>query len=416
MQMLFLLSLSPIPHNTVLLAYIFGGKNSKVTWWQYWIPVTASGSKLFVTLYAASKADDLKEILRGEASPVETLLTVTSVLLLIWVLVVISRAAKRRLRKISQMSDQPVVIKERRPHPCRTAYYCLSSSCGLVVFILALTILVKLTPIFEPLHTLQLPRMNCANITTSSAANLMQMDILLNQMEGNPNLQEAIRAVTGEVSAMMADPLVQERSTLLIEQLEKVMADANFQEQAKQLLEQAKGAVMQMQTMMMDPRLQGQAEMLAKQIQKGMMADGNEEAMEEVMEAVEAIMANPIYQEYTRRLIDQLEAMKANQNFPGLATPIAQFMKTLMADPNFQSHARRIANVLITSQSTDGGSSLAEVGRSGSGVAFLPRSLFKRRPVDSVSRPAASQHLRCPDHSCLALAPKWTSQCARTRA
>merc|ERR1740129_1891812 len=106
----------------------------------------------------------------------------------------------------------------------------------------------------------------------------------------------------------------------------------------------------------MDPRLQGQAEMLAKQIQKGMMADGNEEAMEEVIEAVEAIMANPIYQEYTRRLIDQLEAMKANQNFPGLGTPIAQLMKTLMADPNFQSHARRIANVLMTSQSTDGGS------------------------------------------------------------
>jgi hypothetical protein len=182
MQMLFLLSLSPIPHNTDLLAYIFGGKNSKVTWWQYWIPVTASGSKLFVTLYAASKADDLKEILRGEASPVETLLTVTSVLLLIWVLVVISRAAKRRLRKISQMSEEPVVIKERRLHPCRTAYYCLSSSCGLVTFILALTILVKLTPIFEPLHTLQLPRMNCANITTSSAANIMQMDILLNQV------------------------------------------------------------------------------------------------------------------------------------------------------------------------------------------------------------------------------------------
>merc|ERR1740129_2432689 len=65
-------------------------------------------------------------------------------------------------------------------------------------------------------------------------------------------------------------------------------------------------------------------------------------------------------------------------------------MKTLMADPNFQSHARRIANVLMTSQSTDGGSSLAEVGRSGSGVAFRPRSLFK--PV--ASRPAASQHLR----------------------
>jgi len=105
-------------------------------------------------------------------------------------------------------------------------------------------------------------------------------------------------------------------------------------------------------------------------------------------------MANPIYQEYTRRLIDQLEAMKANQNFPGLATPIAQLMKTLMADPNFQSHARRIANVLMTSQSTDGGSSLAEVGRSGSGVAFLPRSLFKRRPVDAVSRPAEFQHLR----------------------
>merc|ERR1719412_2898857 len=89
-----------------------------------------------------------------------------------------------------------------------------------------------------------------------------QIDILLNQMEGNANLQEAIRAVTGEV--------------------------------------------------------------------KGMMADGNEEAMEEVMEAVEAIMANPIYQEYTRRLIDQLEAMKAHQNFPGLATPVAQLMKTLM--------------------------------------------------------------------------------------
>merc|ERR1740129_2510124 len=108
------------------------------------------------------------------------------------------------------------------------------------------------------------------------------------------------------------------------------------------------------------------------------MASSFTSALEELMEAVEAIMVNPIYQEHTRRLIDQLEAMKANQNFPGLATPIAQLMKTLMADPNFQSHARRIANVLMTSQSTDGGSSLAEVGRSGSGVAFLPRSLFKR--------------------------------------
>merc|ERR1740129_2416084 len=72
----------------------------------------------------------------------------------------------------------------------------------------------------------------------------------------------------------------------------------------------------------------------------------------------------------------------------------------LMADPNFQSHARRIATHLqaisahLTSQSTDGGSSLAEVGRSSSGAAFLPRGLFNRKPVDIASRRAASQHPR----------------------
>merc|ERR1740116_195189 len=91
---------------------------------------------------------------------------------------------------------------------------------------------------------------------------------------------------------------------------------------------------------------------------------------------------------------------EANQNFRGLAARIAQLTKTLMADPNFQSHARRIATHLeaisahLTSQSTDGGSSLAEVGRSSSESAFLPRSFFRRKPVDAASRHAASQHPR----------------------
>jgi len=217
------------------------------------------------------------------------------------------------------------------------------------------------------------------------------MDSLMAQMAGNPQLQEEFGTLTGDVRAMMNDPLVQVQSALLTEQLEKVMVDANVQEQAKQLLEQANGVMTQMQTMT-DPRLQGEAERLAKQLEKVIRANGNEEAME-AMEAMEAIMANPIFDEYTNRLSDQLEAMKTNLNFPGLATPIAQLMKTLIADPNFRSHARRIAadveaiTAHLTSQNTDGGSSLAEVGRSASGVAFFPSSLFTHRPVPAVHSP-----------------------------
>merc|ERR1719411_1293084 len=101
----------------------------------------------------------------------------------------------------------------------------------------------------------------------------------------------------------------------------------------------------QMQTMMTDPLLQGEAERAAEQMVKGMMAEGNGDAME-AMEAMEAIKANPIFEEYMKRLLGQLEGMEANQNFPGLAARIAQLTKTLMADPNFQSHARRIATHL----------------------------------------------------------------------
>merc|ERR1740123_2061811 len=150
---------------------------------------------------------------------------------------------------------------------------------------------------------------------------------------------------------------------------------------------------------MTDPLLQGEVERAAEQMVKGMMAEGNEEAMQ-AMEAMEAIKANPIFSEYTKRLLDQLEGMEASQNFPGLATPIAQLMKTLMGDPNFQSHARRIATHLeaisahLTSQSTDSGSSLAEVGRSSLEAAFLPRSLFKLKPVEIASRRAAEQQPR----------------------
>jgi len=224
-------------------------------------------------------------------------------------------------------------------------------------------------------------------------------DMLLAQMAGDPKLQEGIQAFTGEVSAMMADPLVQVQATLLAEEVEKAMVDPKFQEQAKQLLEQAKGVMTQMQTMMTDPLLQGEAERAAEQMVKGMMAEGNEEAME-AMEAMEAIKANPIFEEYTKRLFEQFEGMEANQNFPGLAARIAQLSKTLMVDPSFQSHARRIATHLeaisahLTSQSTDGGSSLAEVGRSSSESAFLPRSLFRRKPVDIASSRAAEQHPR----------------------
>jgi len=236
-----------------------------------------------------------------------------------------------------------------------------------------------------------------------------QTDILLIQMEaimeGNPKLQEEIRALTGEVRAMMVDPLLQMQATLVAERLAKLKVDANSRKQATQFLEQAKEVMAQMQTMMTDPRLQGVAKRLAKQMEKGMSF----EEVFEAMEAMEAIMAKSRLAEHARRLFKQLEVMRANQNFQSLA---AQLTKTLMADTNFQTHARRIAFHMVairahlTSQKTDGGPmldsfSLAEVNRSSLGVAFAPPSLFTRRPVAVASRPAASQepqsHIRMSD-------------------
>jgi len=226
-----------------------------------------------------------------------------------------------------------------------------------------------------------------------------QNEILLAQMAGDPKLQEGIRGLKEEVSAMMADPLVQAQAARLAEEVEEAMVNPNFQEQAKQLLEQAKGVATQMQAMMTDPRLQSEAERAAEQIMKGITGDRNEEAME-ATEAMEALKANPIFVEYKRRLLDELEGMQANHYLPGLVAPIAQLMTTLVAEPNIQSYARRIATRLegmsaqLTSQSTDGGSSLAEIGRSSSGVAFLPRRHLMRKPLNIASRGTASQHPR----------------------
>merc|ERR1719432_679836 len=131
--------------------------------------------------------------------------------------------------------------------------------------------------------------------------------------------------------------------------------------------------------MMTDPRLQGEAETLAKQIEKKMRANGKPQVAkrEEVMEA---IMTNPILHEPATRLVKQVEAIKANQNFQDQATRIVQLTETLIADANIQRHARRIAAHM---EKMDGGPtadsfSLAEVDRSRSGVAFLPRGLAAR--------------------------------------
>merc|ERR1719464_923994 len=130
---------------------------------------------------------------------------------------------------------------------------------------------------------------------------------------------------------------------------------------------------------MTDLRLQGEARRLAKQIEKSMRANGEPGAAkrEEVMEA---IMTNPMLHEPATHLVKQVEAIKANQNFQDQAARIVQLTETLIADANIQRHARRIA---AHKEKTDGGLaadsfSLAEVDRSRSGVAFLPRGLAAR--------------------------------------
>jgi len=167
-----------------------------------------------------------------------------------------------------------------------------------------------------------------------------QMDTLLAHMVGSPKLQEEIRALTGEVRAMMADPLLQQQATLVSKQLDRMMKDADFQEQVEQV-------VTQMQAMMTDPQLQDEAERLAKQMEKGTRADeklwDHSKTLAQRAEAMEAITHNPRLHEHARRLFKQLEAIEANHNFQDQAMSIAQLMETLMADPNFQRPARRIA-------------------------------------------------------------------------
>merc|ERR1719182_247710 len=179
----------------------------------------------------------------------------------------------------------------------------------------------------------------------------------------DPSAQELARFLTqdadltqwassGEVRAMMADPLLQE---------------------------QAKEVATHMQAMMTDPRLQGEAGRLAKQIGKRMRANG-EPRVAKREEVMEAIMTNPILHEPATRLVKQVEAIKANQNFQDQAARIVQLTETLIADANIQRHARRIAGHM---EKMDGGRtadsfSLAEVDRSRSGVALLPRGLAAR--------------------------------------
>merc|ERR1719216_690323 len=141
------------------------------------------------------------------------------------------------------------------------------------------------------------------------------------------------------------------------------------------LQEQAAEVVTHMQAMMTDPRLQGEAESLAKQIEKMMRANGKPRVAtrEEVMEA---IMTNPILHEPASRLVKQVEAIKANKNFQDKVTRIVQLKETLIADAEIQWHARRVAANM--GGPTADSFSLAEVDRSKSGNALLPRSLAAR--------------------------------------
>merc|ERR1740116_460127 len=129
------------------------------------------------------------------------------------------------------------------------------------------------------------------------------------------------------------------------------MADPLLQEQAAEV-------VTHMQAMMTDPRLQGEAERLAKQIEKRMRANGKPRVAtrEEVMEV---IMTNPILHEPASRLVRQVEALKANKNFQDQVTRIVQLKETQIA-----------ANM---GGPTADSFSLAEVDRSKSGNALLPR-------------------------------------------
>merc|ERR1740129_440314 len=141
------------------------------------------------------------------------------------------------------------------------------------------------------------------------------------------------------------------------------------------LQEQAAVVVTHMQAMMTDPRLQGEAEKLAKQIEKRMRANSKPRVAtrEEVMEA---IMTNPILHEPASRMVKQVEAIKANKNFQDQVTRIVQLKETLIADSEIQRHARRFAANM--GGPTSDSFSLAEVDRSKSGNALLPRSLAAR--------------------------------------
>jgi len=237
-----------------------------------------------------------------------------------------------------------------------------------------------------------------------------QMDVLITQMLGSPELQGNIRILAGDLGAMMSDPFLQKRAALVAKQLEKANVDADLQEQAREVLTQ-------MQTMITDPRLQGEAARLAKQIEKGMRADGKAQdhakTLAKLAEAMEAIMAKSRLHENAKRLLKELETMKANQNFQDVATAITQLMESLIADPNFQRHSRRIAarvetiKAHLSSHKTDGGpgldvSSLAEVKRSSLGDSFAPPSAPAGKSVAVASRPVASQvrqgrtHMRNP--------------------
>jgi len=76
------------------------------------------------------------------------------------------------------------------------------------------------------------------------------------------------------------------------------------------------------------------------------------------------------------RLVKQVEAIKANKNFQDQVTRIVQLKETLIADAEIQRHARRVAANM--GGPTADSFSLAEVDRSKSGNALLPRSLAAR--------------------------------------
>lgn len=233
LYMVFLLMLSPVPQTAT--AYVLGIKAPSLPVWKFSVATTLAGVRFAVPIYVGEKAGEMAELIEMgvEQDPASLVLLIVSLLVLVIAFAFIGRLALKKIKQaqealvarrsttngdrqngvssdqsVSKLSQEMYIEFQKSLQGEQTSasrprvYYCcmLSGGFGCLIFVWALILMIKFTPLFDPIDVYMVDLTMCPRIEADGALlNITGLRISYPLRVVNPNLVEVSATLSGEL-------------------------------------------------------------------------------------------------------------------------------------------------------------------------------------------------------------------------